>query len=241
MKKDTLAALEAEGTSPSEVTASAQEAAPETPDNQGDAAKLKQELETAKQEARYQALARKVDVNEFQFRDVFASDRKAAARIAKEKWGITPEEVLAQLSAHERAKSDPEAAPVAPSATDFDAWYAKKRELESSQRAKEEAIASLNLSEEDAAAVEQEFGFLENGRRLDAATTKRLVLAAFSAVKSGAVSEVDGARRTVSSIVTVGQSAAEPAQPKDAVAEEVKGWKAQRQSGFYKNWYSPKK
>ena len=236
MKKDTLAALEAEGTSPSVVTASA-EAAPAAPDQGEDVAKLKQDAEIARQEARFQALARKVDVDEFQFRDVYAADRKAAARVAKEKWGITPEEVLAQLDAAQRARANPDAPSVAPTATDMDAWYAKKQEAEAAQRAKEAAFAELNLSPEEISVVEGEFQFLSNGRRLDASATRRLVLAAYSAAKSVDVASVESARRTVSSIVTAGQSAVEQAPTVDPVKSEIGQWKAARDASLAKNWY----
>lgn len=236
MENDTLTAP-AEGTSSQPDTASVEQAAPETADQGEDVAKLKHEAEVARQEARYQALARKVDVNEFQFRDVFAADRKAAARIAKEKWGITPEEVLAQLSASERASSGEEAPAVANTATDFDAWYARKREAEEAEGAKEAAFAALKLDPESRAKVEQEFAWMAQGKRLDASAARKLVVAAYHAVNADAVAGVESARRSVSSIVTAGQSAVQAAPSVDPVKSEIQSWKATRESSFHKNWY----
>lgn len=228
-------------TSPSVATAPEQ-SAPETTDN-GEVARLKAEAAVAKSEARYQALARKVDQDEFQFRSVFQADQKAAERIAREKWKLTPSEVLGQLAAAEQAaKPEPETTTVVPE-HQIRAFLASERERESAAAAKESAVAALGLQGEALEAFEREYATITNGRNVTASEAKRFVKAAFALVHDSDVVTVEAGRAAVAATVRVGQSSegTPTPDPETQLQSEVRQMRERNRSAGYSGWYATKK
>lgn len=224
------------GTPEQDAAAPSQEA-PQAPDEM---AKMKAELDKARGEARYQALARKVESDEFQFRDVFRADRKAAERIAREKWGLTPPEVLGQLEAAERAK-DPEIPDERPVVSDYAiaAAVAQREQEESVRKAVSDFADKLALDGERREAFEREYANVTGNRNVTATEAVRYARAAYAMLNDSDVSAVESARAAVGGIVTVGTSAPGEAQPKvgNPIESEIAKMRARRDAASYKNWY----
>lgn len=237
MKMETLP----QGDTSASVATASEESAPVTTETE-EVAKLKAEVAAAKSEARHQALARKVDQDEFQFRSVYQADQKAAERIAREKWKLTPSEVLGQLAAAEQAANadtSPTAASVVVPENQIRAFIAAEKERESALAAKTAAVEALGLEGDALEAFEREYASITNGRNVTAGEAKRYVKAAFALLNESDVATVENARKNVSSVVRVGQSSEGPAapEPEQELDSEVKRMRARREAASYKSWY----